>query len=260
MILNILQGSTAVVRHLCITILVVVFFVMMGCGGSEEMTKEEKEKSPDDQALTSFVGEKKPEAAPAVPAASAKELEDLRAENTSLKQRIVKLEQDNASLSARLADTEAKLKEERERAEKAVAAARAVAQSEVSAGETPKASATGYDEALSAFRERKYDDAVKMFQALLDSGISEDLADNCHYWIGESYYGKKDYKEAMKHFETVLEYTVSEKKADAQFMIARCYEQLGDKTGAKEAYEKVVKDYPTSDKVKIAKQRLAKLG
>ena len=63
----------------------------------------------------------------------------------------------------------------------------------------------------------------------------------------------------MKHFEMVFQYKGSEKKADAQYMLARCFEATGDKVKAKEAYEKVTKDYPTSDKVKKAKERWGKL-
>jgi TolA-binding protein len=57
----------------------------------------------------------------------------------------------------------------------------------------------------------------------------------------------------------VFQYKTSEKKGDAQFMLAQCFERTGDKAKAKEAYEKVVKDYPTSDTVKKAKERWGKL-
>jgi TolA-binding protein len=42
-------------------------------------------------------------------------------------------------------------------------------------------------------------------------------------------------------------------------MIAQCYEITGDKAKAKEAYEKVVKDYPTNNNVKKAKERWGRL-
>ena len=98
-----------------------------------------------------------------------------------------------------------------------------------------------------------------MFQALLDGGAPENIADNCHYWIGESYFGKKDFKEGLKHFEMVLQYKISEKKGDAHFMLGRSYDMLGDKAKAKKSYEKVVKDYPMNGNVKRAKERLGRL-
>jgi TolA-binding protein len=94
---------------------------------------------------------------------------------------------------------------------------------------------------------------------LLDGGAPEDLADNCHYWLGESYFGKKEFKEAVKHFEMVFQYKSSEKKGDAYFMLGRSYEMLGDKAKAKEAFEKVVKDYPTNNNVQKAKEHWGRL-
>jgi len=181
------------------------------------------------------------------PSPEQKKIDSLETQNVNLKQKLVKLEQDNNTLNARLGDVESKLKAEIDKAAAPPAPPPA-----------PPVTAT-YEGAQKAFAEKKYDDAIQMFQALLDGGSPEDLADNCHYWIGESYFGKKEFKEAVKHFEMVLQYKVSEKKGDAHFMLGRSYEILGDKAKAKESYEKVVKDYPTNDNVKKAKDRWGRL-
>ena len=209
--------------RLSLPALMVLLFALAGCG-SEEAVKPEVPPPPPG------------------PTAEQKKIDSLEADNINLKQKIVKLEQDNGSLNARIADVEAKAKAELEKA-----------------AAVPKPPAATYEGAIKAFGEKKYDDAIKMFETLLTGGIAEDQADNCHYWIGESFFGKKEYKDAMKHFEMVFQYKGSEKKADAQYMLARCYEATGDKAKAKEAYEKVTKDYPTSDKIKKAKERWGKL-
>ena len=77
--------------------------------------------------------------------------------------------------------------------------------------------------------------------------------------IGTTYFAQKKYNEALPLFQETLKFKNSEKKADAQFMIARTYENLGSKAKAKAAYEKVVKNYPMSKNVKAAKARWAKL-
>lgn len=181
------------------------------------------------------------------PSPEQKKIDSLETQNVSLKQKLVKLEQDNNTLNARLGDVETKLRAEIDKAAAPPPPPPA-----------PPVTVT-YEGGQKAFAEKKYDDAIQMFQALLDGGSPEDLADNCHYWIGESYFGKKEFKEAMKHFEMVLQYKVSEKKGDAHFMLGRCYEMLGDKAKAKELYEKVAKDYPTNDNVKKAKERWGRL-
>jgi len=257
-------------------------FFLFGCGGSEEAVQEEgmegdqvvaEETAAEDQALTSFIGEKEPEevaepvqAEPAPEPApepvevepSAQpdaELDGLRTENTSLKQKVMQLEQDSQVLAARLSEAEAKLQAEADRAARAEDALKAAP-----AVQPTRATASGsYSEALNAFMTKRYDDAVDMFSGLLNRGVDPKLEDNCTYWIGESYYGKKMYAEAAAKFEAVLTYKVSEKKADAQFMLAQCFDRQGNKAAAKEAYEKVVKDYPMSGLVKRAKERWARL-
>ena len=81
---------------------------------------------------------------------------------------------------------------------------------------------------------------------MLTSGVDQSLADNCRYWIGESYYGLREYRDAITQFKTVLELQRSGKKADAQFMIGNACLALGDKTSARAAFEKVVSDYPVT--------------
>jgi tol-pal system protein YbgF len=186
--------------------------------------------------------------APPGPTPEQKKIDSLETVNVTLKQKLVKFEQDNNTLNVRLSDVEAKLKAELDRA---AAAAQPPP--------TPPPPAATYEGAQKAFGEKKYDEAIQMFQALLDGGAPEDLADNCHYWIGESYFGKKDFKEAVSQFEKVFEYKSSEKKGDAYYMLGRSYEMLGDKAKAKESYEKVVKDYPTSNNVQKAKERWGRL-
>jgi len=184
----------------------------------------------------------------------------LRMENTSLKQQIVKLEQDVRSLSARLSDAEAKYMAEKDRADRAEEAARVAAQSAaISARGSSDEAMTAYEAALQTFNSKAYDDAVSRFQALLDSGVGGELADNCHYWIGESNYGKKNYQEAIKHFEMVFEFDKSEKLADAHFMLAQCLERTGNKQRAKTEYETVVNDFPMSGNVGRARERSARL-
>lgn len=280
--------STVWVRsgwQLMLIMIVALGLSFAGCGGSEEMVEEDaqtlgEEPAPaanaDDQALTSFVGaaetkkEPTPEPTPAPSGQLAqyeKQIEDLRTENTGLKQKIVKLEQDNRTLNTMMSESEARIQAERHRAdslEQAFASQPPLQVAPVGAApvEEPAPepmSISSYEEALQAFNAKKYDGAIGAFEAMLASGVTKDLEDNCHYWIGESKFAKKQYQDAIGAFELVMAYAKSEKKGDAQFMIAQSYERLGNKAKAKESYEKVVKDYPMSKVVKKAKERWARL-
>ena len=289
-------------KHSWIVILVLFAFLLIGCGSSEETTMEEPQKQgeaqpakteqaapaeekPMDQALTSFVGEepekpaqtlKQTEAAPPPEnhlAQYEKQIDDLRTENTGLKQKIVKLEQENRGINARMTETEAKLGAEKLRADKAEELAKNAAgtpktesvQVAVAApsGSKMAAPATStletYEDGLRSFNAKKYDEAARGFKSIIDAGGTDELTNRATYWLGESYFAKKRYRDALPLFQEALKYKGSEKKADAQFMIAQIYERLGNKAKAKEAYEKVVKDYPMSKNVKRAKERWARL-
>ncbi|MCX7983509.1 MAG: tetratricopeptide repeat protein [Bacteroidetes bacterium] len=269
--------------------IVVLFSVFVGCGEIEETLKEEtsgqqerttysqKKEEPqneDDAFLSSFIGPKESDTAPQSSAKSVseeriamyeKQLQDLQSENAALKQKIMRVEQENRNLTLRLSDTESKLALEKERADRAELQMRTsagVAEAEnVPARPSSKSAEvlTSYEEALKAFNNRKYETALRTFQTLLERGVSEDMRDNCIYWIGECRFALGKYSLAIENFKEVLEFRQSEKKADAQFMLAQCYDRLGQKQKAKEAYEQVVKNYPMSKNVKRAKARWAQL-
>ena len=279
-------------RHMLFVFLTLVAFLLVGCGGSEQVATETpnpqepakqlgtaeqekpKEVKPMEQALTNFIGvdtgkvaeaPKPAEVAPAQLAQYEKQIEDLRTENTGLKQKNVKLEQENRGINARISEVEAKYTAEKLRADKAEESAKNAVQAPKVTEEKPMVenSASGspaaYDAALKAFNARKYDVAAKGFKGVVESGSNADVTSRAKYWLGESYFAQKKYKEALPLFQETLKHKNSEKKADAQFMIAQTYERLGDKVKAKAAYEKVVKDYPMSKNVKRAKARWANL-
>ncbi|MEX0737582.1 MAG: tetratricopeptide repeat protein, partial [Bacteroidota bacterium] len=212
--------------------MLLVGFIWIGCESSEEAMRREAEARQRQE--------------------EQQRLAELTSENSSVKQQVSRLESENSGLRARLSELERKLE----------VATRVPEPAQPTHTPMPMPAMdplSAYDAGLNAFNEKRYDDAQGIFQDLLKSGVEESLADNCHYWIGESLFGKRSYREALSHFEMVLEYKVTEKKGDAYYMMGRCYEMQGDKAKAKELYEKVVKDYPTNDLVQKAKGRWEKL-
>ena len=172
-------------------------FSTLGCG-SEEATTDEWENTP-----------------PVSPATSIEyRIDSLTNQNTHLQQQVDALTAENRNLTARNAELETKLNE---------APARPTSTTTMA----PSDGASGYKAALGEVRRKNYSAAIQQFEALLNGGISADLEDNCHYWIGESYYGLKQYKEAIEQWEQVLAAPKSNKKADAQTMIARAQKRLG---------------------------------
>jgi TolA-binding protein len=205
---------------------------VFGCGSSGENTEEW-------------------ETAPAVSPNAMLEyrLDSLQNENRRLQDQIEAVAAENRKLTARNAELETKLTE-------AMSSPKPTTTPDEKA---PVANTGGYDGALAKFHAKEYSAAIADFQGLIDSGIEASLADNCHYWIGESQYGLKQYKSALQTFQGITAMQRSGKKADATFMIGNCQLALGNKTDAKEAFQKVVADFPTSALVEKAKAKLAKL-
>ncbi len=67
------------------------------------------------------------------------------------------------------------------------------------------------------------------------------------------------YSDAIQHFEMARGYRYSEKKDDAQLMIGNSYSAMGNKSAARDAYNKLISSYPASPYVKKAEEKLARL-
>lgn len=174
-------------------------------------------------------------------------VDSLMNENRRLQQQTEALATENRNLTARSAELETRMNEMQ------------VTPRTESAPSTSSHVASGYEGALAAFRNRDFAGAAQEFDALLKGNVRDDLADNCHYWMGESYYGMRKYKEAIDHFRMVLDYRKSDKKDDAQLMIGNASAAMGDKAGAREAYNTLISSYPVSPLIPKAKEKLARL-
>lgn len=194
--------------------------VVVGCSSSEEMMEKE------------------------AMAPMQETIDSLQAENAALQARLSRLEQEKSSLTAQVAELEMKLAEAR-------------------TPPPPPMRTTDprmeYDQALDLFNQRNYERALSIWMGLVNTGAPEGLESNCHYWIGECYYAMRQYSEALTHFRHVFEYAQTTKKDDAQLKIALCYEQMGDKTRAKEEYQRLIDQYPVSPYVTRARERMGKL-
>jgi tol-pal system protein YbgF len=235
-------------------IVVVFALAMVGCGSAQEAMDEEF--GPQPQVGTAAQLEFR--------------LDSLMAENRKLRDQVEAVTAENRRLTARTAELETKVAE-------AMTAAQAVPQATPEPAPARPArparpapakapqpvaateSNSAYDAALSLFNARNYTGALEQFQALLNSGSAGKLADNCKYWIGESYYGLGKYSDALQAFNTVLEQKGFSKIPYALLMIGNCEAQMGNKDAAREAYSKVTSQYPTSPVAAKAQARLSKL-
>jgi tol-pal system protein YbgF len=213
--------------HILPFLLVTIALVSFGCGPSQESTE--------DWETTPIVS----------PTAKLEyKIDSLSNENRKLHEQVDAVATENRSLRERVAELESKLAE-------ATAAPKLPP--------PPVDMRAGYTAALDQFNARNYDGAITQFQSLLQAGIGEDLADNCHYWIGESYYALGKYTEAIGEFRSVLNYKDSGKRPYAELMLGNTYAAQGNNAAAKEAFNTLINSYPASSLVTKAQEKLARL-
>lgn len=108
-----------------------------------------------------------------------------------------------------------------------------------------------FDSAIELIKQDKIDDAVKEFKALLAAYPSSPFSEHSHYWIGRSYWMKKDYDSALREFTIIVaRFPDGVKAADAQLEIGNYYSAIEnpkyDLNRAIIEYLKIPQRYPDS--------------
>jgi len=117
-----------------------------------------------------------------------------------------------------------------------------------------------YMKSLGHFQNQEYDSAIKGFSELVSSDATNDLADNCQYWLAECYYSKKDFKRAVGEFTKVFNYAGTDKDDDAQLKLGLAYQSMGSIEKAKEEFQRLIDYFPGSEYYPKAKDALRKLA
>jgi tol-pal system protein YbgF len=124
----------------------------------------------------------------------------------------------------------------------------------------PVLAQTEYDTALAILREGRYADAALAFKQFLNNHPGSMLADNAHYWLGETYYVTRDFDQALATFNTlVANYPQSPKVADGRLKLGYIYFEKADWKKARAELEGVVSAFPASTAARLANDRLARM-
>ena len=107
---------------------------------------------------------------------------------------------------------------------------------------------------------KKYDDAIRDYNAVLRFHIRDEISARAQFQIGECYMAKKKYEKAIKALVQVeLNYSSLKNKswcARAMLEMGQALDKLGKKDQAIEQYKKVVKKYPGMDEATVATELL----
>jgi tol-pal system protein YbgF len=102
-----------------------------------------------------------------------------------------------------------------------------------------------YHDAFKKLQDGDYAGAERGFKAFLQGNPRHALAGNAQYWLGETYYARKDYQNAMAAFaEGYKTYRTSAKGPDNLLKLGVTLAMLGRKQDACAVFAKFSQDYP----------------
>lgn len=130
------------------------------------------------------------------------------------------------------------------------AAPRPGAQAAAPAAPTPPAGSAAsadqlYDEAIKKLQEGDYAAAERGFKTFIQRNPQNKLAGNAQYWLGETYYARRDYSSALTAFaEGYKVYKTSPKGPDNLLKLGITMAVLGRKPDACAVFARFSQDYP----------------
>ena len=117
-----------------------------------------------------------------------------------------------------------------------------------------------YKDAYETFQKGDLDGSRRKFEAFLKTYPNMELSDNAQFWIGETYFLKKDYEKAILEYEKVIvKYPEGDKVSSAMLKQGFAFLELGDKTNGRNLLKRVTDRYPQTEQADIAKEKLETL-
>lgn len=117
-----------------------------------------------------------------------------------------------------------------------------------------------YQKGLDLYRQGKYQEAKQVLKAYIQQNPEAPLVANAYFWIGECEYKSNRFEEAILEYQKVISnYPESNKVPDALLKQGFAFARLGDTESARIVLRKLLKAYPTSPQAKVARKQLARL-
>ena len=100
--------------------------------------------------------------------------------------------------------------------------------------------------------------ARELFGEFLMKFPKDELAANAQYWLAETYYAEKKWNEAIVEFQKVIkEYKSSEKVPDALVKIGMSFQAQGDCTNAMLFFEETMQAHKSAPAARVAREQAA---
>ena len=117
-----------------------------------------------------------------------------------------------------------------------------------------------FTQANGFYEKGEYETAIDGFRRYLAGCADQPDAENAYYWVGECYYSQEKYNEAVTEYRhLVTTYPNSANLGRAIYKLARCQQELGNTSDARELFQRLVDDYGGTLEADQAAERLKDL-
>lgn len=118
-----------------------------------------------------------------------------------------------------------------------------------------------YQQAFNLLRQSLYDQAIKAFQQFLTAHPNDRYSDNAQYWLAETYFVTREFPLALEEYNKVVtNFPESQKVSDAMLKIGFTMIELGQLDNARQHLQALIRQQPDSTVARLAEERLKQLG
>jgi tol-pal system protein YbgF len=118
-----------------------------------------------------------------------------------------------------------------------------------------------YQAALQTLRQGEYETAAAALGAFPAQYPQSSYLPNAYYWQGEAEYVLNNFDKAVAAFQMVInDFPTSNKVADATLKLGFSQQAQGDTAAAKETLAKVIQQYPGTSAARLAQSKLDAIG
>lgn len=117
-----------------------------------------------------------------------------------------------------------------------------------------------YDASLAQLRRGSASTGRAGLREMLAAYPKSELVPDALYFVGQSFSSENPDSATSYYRKVVKEYPTSSRAPAALYGLGLLAERQGDKTGAREAYNQLLKSYPKSDEAALARDRLKAIG
>ena len=126
--------------------------------------------------------------------------------------------------------------------------------------EDNEATKAAYKAAFSLLKAGQYDDSITAFNSFLEKYPNSQYADNAQYWLGETFYVRRQFEPAVEQYQKLIQsYPASKKRSHAMLKIGYSYHELGQIDQARAILEDIRNRYAGSAAARLAEDRIQRM-